>query len=202
MARPVPGRDVVRQTHQTVSPRVSPSRRGALARVGRKPDYASIGEESVTENRYNATILLVDVLTMYSRCAHGTYSGGIGGAWVCASRAHPLSRPTLSCHLVRVPVREGPTAALVPMRPRLNGACGGALCTWARCAGCGAVRPVVVESLPDAPGQPHLSLKGSRILMARSPWPQGRNDQLRQRKRDRQSAGPITRNTIIIDRCR
>ncbi len=69
--RQLPDHDTVRRMHQTASPRVSPARRGALAHVGRKPDRASIGEESVTESRYNATSLHAHVLTMRSQCTHG-----------------------------------------------------------------------------------------------------------------------------------
>lgn len=73
--RTLPERDDERRANETAGPRVSPARRGALARVGRKPDRASIGEESVTESRYNATSLHADVLTMRSQCTHGAIVG-------------------------------------------------------------------------------------------------------------------------------
>ena len=80
--RPQPERDAVRRAHQTAGPRVSPARRGARALVGRKPDLASFGEESVTDSRYNAPSLRADVLRMYSRCAHHALTR-------CVRRTHP-----------------------------------------------------------------------------------------------------------------
>jgi len=129
--RTLPERDAERRANETAGPRVSPARRGALARVGRKPDRASIGEESVTESRYNANSLRADVLTMRSRCTHDAYrlgrmSRGLDRSCPAASLVRAFLPPTLYCPTIPPhgayigslgPARVGATAGEVDHPP-------------------------------------------------------------------------------------